>query len=132
MLIGRQALLVDNADANQEPPYTEPFVRWCGRTAGVIPPPTRLDLSTKQKGIRLYTKTVKAEIKRPTQTLRIASKDAKGGYSHFLKGFSLRAFSTPLRLCVKCLQPFLGYKPVFAQIDDRIRIAEDAPLQSAL
>ena len=25
-----------------EPPYTEPYVRWCGRTAGVIPPPTRL------------------------------------------------------------------------------------------
>src|SRR5437867_2878358 len=25
-----------------EPPYTEPFVRWCGRTAGATPPPTRL------------------------------------------------------------------------------------------
>ena len=24
-----------------EPPYTEPFVRWCGRTAAVTPPPTR-------------------------------------------------------------------------------------------
>jgi len=24
-----------------EPPYTEPYVRWCGRTAGAIPPPTR-------------------------------------------------------------------------------------------
>ncbi|MFN2514713.1 MAG: group II intron maturase-specific domain-containing protein [Pyrinomonadaceae bacterium] len=24
-----------------EPPYTEPFVRWCGRTAEVTPPPTR-------------------------------------------------------------------------------------------
>src|ERR1043166_8013651 len=24
-----------------EPPYTEPYVRWCGRTAGVTPPPTR-------------------------------------------------------------------------------------------
>ena len=42
MLIGRQALLDDNADANEEPPYTEPFVRWCGRTAGATPPPTRL------------------------------------------------------------------------------------------
>jgi RNA-directed DNA polymerase len=25
-----------------EPPYTEPYVRWCGRTAGETPPPTRL------------------------------------------------------------------------------------------
>ena len=25
----------------QEPPYTEPYVRWCGRTAGATPPPTR-------------------------------------------------------------------------------------------
>src|SRR6266481_4926842 len=24
-----------------EPPYTEPYVRWCGRTAEVTPPPTR-------------------------------------------------------------------------------------------
>ena len=24
-----------------EPPYTEPYVRWCGRTAGLCPPPTR-------------------------------------------------------------------------------------------
>src|SRR5271157_3727551 len=24
-----------------EPPDAEPHVRWCGRTAGVIPPPTR-------------------------------------------------------------------------------------------
>ena len=27
-----------------EPPYTEPYVRWCGRTAEVTPPPTRLSL----------------------------------------------------------------------------------------
>ena len=26
-----------------EPPDTERSVRWCGRTAGVIPPPTRLE-----------------------------------------------------------------------------------------
>src|SRR3974390_843016 len=26
-----------------EPPDAEPHVRWCGRTAGVIPPPTRLE-----------------------------------------------------------------------------------------
>jgi hypothetical protein len=25
-----------------EPPDAEPHVRWCGRTAGVTPPPTRL------------------------------------------------------------------------------------------
>ena len=30
---------------HNEPPYTEPFVRWCGRTAGVNPPPTRSDRS---------------------------------------------------------------------------------------
>ena len=29
--------------AHHEPPYTEPYVRWCGRTAGVIPPPTRYE-----------------------------------------------------------------------------------------
>src|SRR5437016_3392315 len=28
-----------------EPPYTEPYVRWCGRTAGVTPPPTRYNSS---------------------------------------------------------------------------------------
>ena len=27
--------------ASVEPPYTEPYVRWCGGTAGVTPPPTR-------------------------------------------------------------------------------------------
>lgn len=27
--------------SRQEPPYTEPYVRWCERTAGVNPPPTR-------------------------------------------------------------------------------------------
>jgi len=27
-----------------EPPDAEPQVRWCGRTAGVIPPPTRFGL----------------------------------------------------------------------------------------
>ena len=26
----------------QEPPYTEPYVRWWGRTEGASPPPTRL------------------------------------------------------------------------------------------
>src|ERR1041385_3253302 len=34
----------NNADASSllcEPPYTEPYVRWCGRTAEVTPPPTR-------------------------------------------------------------------------------------------
>ena len=34
-----------NADASSllyEPPYTEPYVRWCGRTAEVTPPPTLL------------------------------------------------------------------------------------------
>src|ERR1051325_6263646 len=34
----------NNADAFSllyEPPYTEPYVRWCGRTAEVTPPPTR-------------------------------------------------------------------------------------------
>jgi len=24
--------------SRQEPPYTEPYVRWCERTAGVTPP----------------------------------------------------------------------------------------------
>ncbi len=35
----------NNVDASSllcEPPYTEPYVRWCGRTAEVTPPPTRL------------------------------------------------------------------------------------------
>lgn len=27
--------------SRQEPPYTEPYVRWCERTAGATPPPTR-------------------------------------------------------------------------------------------
>ena len=27
--------------ALHEPPDTEPYVRWCGRTAGLTPPPTR-------------------------------------------------------------------------------------------
>src|ERR1043165_1738393 len=34
----------NNADASSllyEPPYTPPYVRWCGRTAEVTPPPTR-------------------------------------------------------------------------------------------
>jgi len=69
------------------------------------------------------------------KTLRKARKDAKGDYSLFFEGVFFAGFLypfAPLHLCVKCLQPFLGYKPVFVQIDDRIRIAQDAPLQSAL
>src|SRR5215216_2719377 len=34
----------NNVDASSllyEPPYTEPYVRWCGRTVEVTPPPTR-------------------------------------------------------------------------------------------
>jgi len=35
---------------NHEPPYTEPYVRWCGRTAGVSPPPTRYwDVESKDE-----------------------------------------------------------------------------------
>ena len=30
-----------NLHHHYEPPYTEPYVRWCGRTAGGNPPPTR-------------------------------------------------------------------------------------------
>jgi len=33
-----------------EPPYAEPHVRWCGRTAGVIPPPTRSCRSNQHAG----------------------------------------------------------------------------------
>ena len=33
---------VNNGTCWQEPPCTEPYARWCGRTAGVTPPPTRL------------------------------------------------------------------------------------------
>src|SRR6266496_785041 len=39
----------NTADASSllcEPPYTEPYVRWCGRTAEVTPPPTRFSLET--------------------------------------------------------------------------------------
>src|SRR3569832_2094465 len=32
---------VDASSLLYEPPYTEPYVRWCGRTAEVTPPPTR-------------------------------------------------------------------------------------------
>src|SRR6185503_11880154 len=41
----------NNADASSllyEPPYTEPYVRWCGRTAEVTPPPTLLENSSPQ------------------------------------------------------------------------------------
>jgi hypothetical protein len=31
----------NGSSVTHEPPYTEPYVRWCGRTAGVTPPPTR-------------------------------------------------------------------------------------------
>jgi len=39
-----QPFVVKNPNAwhvETEPPCTEPFARWCGRTAGAIPPPTR-------------------------------------------------------------------------------------------
>src|ERR1051325_9601206 len=37
----------NNVDASSllyEPPYEEPSVRWCGRTAEVTPPPTRSNI----------------------------------------------------------------------------------------
>lgn len=34
-----------------EPPYTEPYVRWCERTAGVNPPPTRLPSEAGRSGL---------------------------------------------------------------------------------
>src|SRR5204863_3311289 len=43
-----------------EPPYTEPYVRWCGRTAEVTPPPTRLTtlrLEVRSPAFRLLTST---------------------------------------------------------------------------
>ena len=33
--------LFSSSNAIHEPPYTEPYVRWCGRTEGASPPPTR-------------------------------------------------------------------------------------------
>src|SRR5712692_10077631 len=37
-----------------EPPYAEPHVRWCGRTAGVTPPPTR----SKRRSLQTLTEGV--------------------------------------------------------------------------
>ena len=34
----------------REPPCTEPYARWCGRTAGVIPPPTRWRIGFRKSG----------------------------------------------------------------------------------
>ena len=34
---------IDDFKVLHEPPYTEPYVRWCGRTGAVRPPPTRLE-----------------------------------------------------------------------------------------
>src|SRR5690606_6123362 len=33
---------ISAGECSHEPPDAEPHVRWCGRTAGVSPPPTRL------------------------------------------------------------------------------------------
>src|SRR5215213_7524047 len=44
----------NNVDASSllyEPPYTEPYVRWCGRTAEVTPPPTRF-LSRSEEAVK--------------------------------------------------------------------------------
>lgn len=40
--------------SRQEPPYTEPYVRWCGRTAGATPPPTRLCFPHDTRGSRTF------------------------------------------------------------------------------
>jgi hypothetical protein len=54
-----------------------------------VHPPTKLSglniirAITQTKGRRLYTKAVRAGIKRLTQTLRKARKDAKGDYLAF-------------------------------------------------
>ena len=31
----------ENFNVLREPPYTEPYVRWCERTGEATPPPTR-------------------------------------------------------------------------------------------
>src|SRR5210317_1077845 len=58
------SLCQTNSDAFNalcEPPYTEPYVRWCGRTAGATPPPTDLYKQLVQAlgclSIRLRCKT---------------------------------------------------------------------------
>jgi len=41
--LGLVSLLVRclSFDVTREPPYTEQYVRWCGRTEGASPPPTQ-------------------------------------------------------------------------------------------
>ena len=39
--IGQRPVSSAGFNVAHEPPYTEPYVRWCGGTAGVTPPPTR-------------------------------------------------------------------------------------------
>ena len=47
--MGLVSLLGYHGDSRalHEPPDAEPYVRWCGRTAGVTPPPTRSLLSVR-------------------------------------------------------------------------------------
>src|SRR5215217_389615 len=39
---------VDASSLLYEPPYTEPYVRWCGRTAEVTPPPTLFECAKRR------------------------------------------------------------------------------------
>jgi hypothetical protein len=51
---------VSNSTTHHEPPYTEPYVRWCGRTAGVTPPPTRSPCSVDRAPFRAAGRSIGA------------------------------------------------------------------------
>src|SRR5437773_9910991 len=58
-----------------EPPYTEPYVRWCGRTAEVTPPPTRF-----------YESDQRAAYNRRSVRFVFAFCDADAGFAAVLAG----------------------------------------------
>src|SRR5215212_2895662 len=94
----------NNVDASSllyEPPYTEPYVRWCGRTAEVTPPPTRFVTSSA-----VWRSVLSAEnqVNFATGTLW-AHKTIKGG--------RVAAFIIALKCCTNLhyVEPAAGVEP---------------------
>jgi len=54
-----------------EPPYTDPYVRWCGRGAGAIPPPIPIETCRRQ-GVQPHVLTLHSDRGSPMRSKTLA------------------------------------------------------------
>ena len=74
-----------------EPPYTEPYVRWCGRTAGVTPPPTRCGGPAPGPQLRRVGVADLGRLRPPAKVRRVVSTREANGVHHPSRSWSVNS-----------------------------------------